>query len=1130
MPSLPPSPLWFDRERDSEITMVEAATIARTNAPAENGAGATAVPLEAEVVVLCAPTRAELAQQARTLADGLGRFPDTSLADLSFTLAPSADVRGNCLTLVADSTAELHSRLVRAAARLADAKFPQIKDTQGIYYFEQPLAPDGKLALLFPGAGAQYPNMLADLVPRFPEMRDQFAWSDRLVARGAEANANLSQRMLGAPEAAAQDLWQADNAFASVMIADGMMHYLLQHFGLRADATAGHSVGENLALWAAGCADFEDLLGHVAKLRLALDRVEKDAALAQATLLAVMAGRAAVQDILRVAGPEVFVAMDNCPHQTMVAGPSAVIVRVEEELRGRGIVAERLPLHIAFHTPLFRPLMPEVARLYESMTFRAGIMPVYSCSTGRPFSDDPAAIRQLALDLWHSPIEFTRTIETMYADGVRLFVEVGPRGNLTAFVEDILRGRPFAAVASNVSRRPGPVQLCHMLALLLAHHVPLRLEPLFRGRAVRPVSWLKSAEAAPMPAAAPRRHADNTRGAVVARHLAVMDQFLDLQRQAMEQYLKARPRDRANGPATPPPPARSSWPMLGKVVSQDPGQKLVARRRLDVAEDLFVLDHTLGGRNASAVDPEHHGLPVMPMVFSLEMMAEAAQVLVPQRRVIGFRQVTLRRWLAFDHDPTTVKITAERLRPGAGGVVEVKVTVIDEGNAERPGKTTSAAVEGTVLLADAYPQPPAGVALTLTDEAPCSIASDQVYEHMFHGPRFQAVCSTDRQGKEGIEGHLTTLPHTDLFRSTPQPDLLTDPLLLDASTHLLGCWHLSQPDQSGRVVFPLAVEALDLFGPRPPVGARIRCRVRVNETTARQINHRIDLLGPDGHLWCRMDGARYWRFYLAPEYVAYLRAKDRHHLGLPWPNALGETPHPACCVRLQIHDAIRQSGMLAGLARVSLSPTEWDVFRRLTGPERRPIEWLFGRIAAKDAVRLLWQQRHGERLFPADIEILPDALGRPTVRDRSGRRELPGVSIAHTAGLATALAAEQAPAGIDIERVAPRDTGFEEIAFSAGERRLLDGFGPARDEGIARFWCAREAVAKALGRGQVDGPRTLEVRGVDLTTGTVTVAPGRRLAAECPDLEDVQLQARTTLEDTLIVATILLPRASTCRR
>ena len=39
---------------------------------------------------------------------------------------------------------------------------------------------------------------------------------------------------------------------------------------------------------------------------------------------------------------------------------------------------------------------------------------------------------------WARPVEFRKTVEKMHDDGVRFFLEIGPRGNLTSFVSDIL--------------------------------------------------------------------------------------------------------------------------------------------------------------------------------------------------------------------------------------------------------------------------------------------------------------------------------------------------------------------------------------------------------------------------------------------------------------------------------------------------------------------------------------------------------------------------------------------------------------------------------------------------------------------------------------------------------------------
>ena len=137
-------------------------------------------------------------------------------------------------------------------------------------------------------------------------------------------------------------------------------------------------------------------------------------------------------------------------------GPAGEVAAVEAALLARGLVCERLPFRRPYHTPLFEPWMGQFRELFANVPFGRPHTPVYSCSTGSKFPDDPDAMRELTVNHWVSPVEFARMIETMYADGVRLFVESGPRGNLSAFVEDILRGKPVAAIPANLPRKSGP--------------------------------------------------------------------------------------------------------------------------------------------------------------------------------------------------------------------------------------------------------------------------------------------------------------------------------------------------------------------------------------------------------------------------------------------------------------------------------------------------------------------------------------------------------------------------------------------------------------------------------------------------------------------------------------------------
>ncbi|MFN4258612.1 MAG: acyltransferase domain-containing protein [Gemmataceae bacterium] len=1159
---------------------------------------------ETEVLILRGADRARLTQRLHKLTDFLRHHTDVSLTDLAYTLNTESSA-GRCrLALVSRSLAETQAQLTKARERLSDPACKQIRDTQGIYYFEQPLYHQGQLAMLFPGEGAQYVNMLADLVPHFPEIREHFQECDRQSRRGGHVRpitdvvfppANATAQQIAQME---KELWKLDNAISSVLMADWAVYLILQRLGLRADCMGGHSSGEFSALVAAGCFDYDHTLSdELFKLGIILQKLEDEGEVDEAILLAVATGRDKVKDILGDSVRDVFIAMDNCPHQTVVVGPPAVMVALEDTLKDQGIIHERLPFKRPYHTPLFQRFLDPVRDLYAALDMRTPKVPIYASATGELFPDDPSAIRELAVNHWASRVEFRRMITNMYDHGVRLFVEVGPRGNLTSFVEDILRGKPHCAVAGNVMHRSGITQLNHLVAQLAAHHVPLNFDHLYQRRQLRRIDWESASSSAltsgvngtgsrdhPSPNGTghgkdkllSKQHGDtapenngqlphasepsptsvcpvpsvshpvpssqvSARSVVMEQYWKVMEQFLDVQSQLMHDFMNARRHQRGTAEVKPTPPSHGPLmpqldestpetplplPMLGEIVSLEPGREIIMRRRMDLNEDLYVLDHTLGGRHASKVDPHHHGLPVMPMAFSIEMMAEVASQLIPGKLVIGMKKVRLHRWIPFDDDPITLEVQA-RVVPDQPG--QIAVLIRDHGSSVRPGNPETPSVEGTVILGDRYPDAPEAGDFPLTNEGPCKYDPHQLYEgerRLFHGPVFQAVCSTDRQGEEGIEGHLQTLTHATLFRSHAAPRLFTDPLLIDASTHILGCWHLGQPNQYGRVVFPYELGAVEIYGPNPPVGTRMKCRVRIEKSSARQVTHRIEIIYPDGRIWCRLNPAEYWRFYWPQEYVHYFRFKENYIIGQPWTNGPAIGGDKACLLKIDPPADLCHPVKRAALAHMSMCPSEWQQFRVMKGPDQQLTEFVFSRIAAKDAVRTLWLRHVGEKLFPADMEVVQDEYGKPSVRLRGQTpvRPLPNVSIAHSGRMIAVLAAFRPWVGVDVEHITARGPSFDNLSFDEEEKALLNEWEHDHDEWVTRFWCAKEALTKALGRGLIAGPRSALVRGVDPVSGTLQLILGAALAAEFPDFAGTRLQVYTFRDEQFIVAATFCER------
>jgi malonyl CoA-acyl carrier protein transacylase len=1121
---------------------------------------------DTELLLLRGESREGLKAVVQATADELRRHPGTDLTDLAFTLNSDLNPGGSRLAVVAATAADAVTRLERALQRLEDPQCTEIRGASGLYYTSEPLSPAGKLAFLFPGEGAQYLGMLGDVRRAFPEVETFFAECDLNCRHAGDAGPSLSEVFLPPDNAGPDDLAHAeaelrriDHAMLSVMMVDWALYLVLKRLGLSPDVVAGHSMGELVALWAAGCVEGgEGLMLPLIRETMEVMRREEESAQVRYTLLAVGAGRDSLAELVAAVGEErVVVAMDNCPRQTVLVGSHEPMATVEAELRRRLILFERLPFHRPYHTPMFAPMIEPVRDLFQNFRFLAPRRPIYSCTTARPFPDDPEAIRELAVAHWAAPVRFSELIQNLYDDGVRLFVESGPRGNLSAFAEDVLSGRTFVAMPANVPRRSGLTQLNHLLGVLMSHHVPLDLGALYEHRSLRRLDRLPAAPAPrrTLPAAAPPRldvpaaapapevsapaaHSPggDLRSQVMARHLEVMGRFVDQQREITELFL-SRMRQQREAPAPPtriehygtdgeagPTPGR---PLLGAFTHHEPGRTLVMRRVLDLRDDHFATHHTVGGREISKVDPDQFGVPVMPMTFTLEMMAEAAVVLVPGQVVTSVRDVRLYRWLAYNEEaPTVVELTARvEPRESTEAPWRVAVAVKDLGPADRPKETAWLAAEGTVVLAAAYPPAPPCLPFRLTNERPSTLSVERTYHNLFHGPMFQGVRANVRSGDEGMESQVEVLPRDRLFRSVAEPDFLIDPVLFDVVLHPLAAWHLIQPDQAGRIMLPVGVESLEVFGPPKAPGTRLLARSWVTRADARSFLHQGEALEEDGSVAIRLNGVKCWRFYVPFGEVNFHGPKDQYFLSHRWHQVEAQRSDarrpdaPLALVRLEPPVDLNQGSMLQVTAKVTLTPSELREYRRLEalGDEVKVRGWLFDRNAAKDAIRLVWNEMTEQRLFPSDIEVETTADGRFTAHRRGDSGQSFPPAAVDRAGAAT-VAVSVAGAnvlGLALAVVGPPKSDAGGISpLDAEEQRLLAAFRGDPAEASLRLQCARLAVARAAGLQEPDDLEAVRVRGIAAGTGTVLVAVLGRGDAGGPEPWRVE----TARDGNLIVA------------
>ncbi|MEV5612338.1 ACP S-malonyltransferase [Streptomyces sp. NPDC052225] len=288
-----------------------------------------------------------------------------------------------------------------------------------------------RLALVFPGQGAQQPGMGRPWVGR-P------GWF--LAERASEVSGRDVQELL--LRADAEQLRRTDNAqlatFVLEMVILTELRQALPAAG-RPTVCAGHSLGEYAALVAAG------VLGFADGVRLVTARGEamRAACAARPGTMAVVLGLPAADleqaaDEVRAEGGQVWVANLNSPQQTVLSGAADGVARCAALAEERGATrVVPIPVGGAFHTPLMAPAARSLTATLARTELLHGFAPVVANVDARPRrgADDWRALLREQLT---APVRWTDSVRTM-ADELHcdMFVEVGPGRTLTGLARKI---------------------------------------------------------------------------------------------------------------------------------------------------------------------------------------------------------------------------------------------------------------------------------------------------------------------------------------------------------------------------------------------------------------------------------------------------------------------------------------------------------------------------------------------------------------------------------------------------------------------------------------------------------------------------------------------------------------------
>ncbi|MCP4353311.1 MAG: SDR family NAD(P)-dependent oxidoreductase [Desulfobacterales bacterium] len=366
------------------------------------------------------------------------------------------------------------------------------------YLKEKAEKPPGKIAFIFPGQGSQYVSMSRDLVCSFPEAFEvmEKANSSWLLAHSSweqptansqqlRANSLLSDFIYPYPartkeEKAIQEeiLRNTDIAQPAIGAVSAAMLKILERFGLKPDATCGHSYGELPALYAAGWIDIDTFL-HLSVARgwfMASAGRDKDRD--PGTMMAVKAPLEELDALIKDEGLDVILANRNSPNQGVLSGSTEAIAIAEKACKQKKFRPIRLSVAAAFHSVLVKDAQEPFMETLKKIDIAPSDIPVYSNTTGNAYPADPDEARQILGGQILCPVHFVSEIESLFDSGVRTFLEVGPKSVLTGLVKAILKGRDFHAISldSSSGKKFGTEDLAKTLCELAALGYPVELD------------------------------------------------------------------------------------------------------------------------------------------------------------------------------------------------------------------------------------------------------------------------------------------------------------------------------------------------------------------------------------------------------------------------------------------------------------------------------------------------------------------------------------------------------------------------------------------------------------------------------------------------------------------------------
>ena len=291
------------------------------------------------------------------------------------------------------------------------------------------------IAWVFPGQGSQKVGM-ADPLLSLSGAHERFSQASELLGRDLLA---ICQGESGRGEGP-DDLNDTRNTQPALFVIESLLVDNLIQQGRDASLVAGHSLGELVALYAAGAFSLNT------GLQLMKVRSELMAGAGGGAMTAVIGFDRSQLEELVGATEGVSIANDNSDAQVVISGRPEAVAAVSDQLTCK----RAIPLAVsgAFHSPFMAEAAHQFSDTLDAMAFQDTRIPVLS-NCDPTATSTGAHLKERLKQQMTTGVRWRETMAAMTEQGVDTLVEIGPGNVLSGLAKRSMKDVTTAQISSS---------------------------------------------------------------------------------------------------------------------------------------------------------------------------------------------------------------------------------------------------------------------------------------------------------------------------------------------------------------------------------------------------------------------------------------------------------------------------------------------------------------------------------------------------------------------------------------------------------------------------------------------------------------------------------------------------------